>query len=355
MNTRIAVFMCRTADLTQGAECLPQKGTATIDRPAPHLYADSGLLPFPHRAQLTEASHAVTTSPSFSQSGAPPILTSAADLLSRYDVLFCDVWGVVHNGLVAYDEACQALQTFRARGGTVVLVSNAPVPKARVIATLGLRKVPRDAYDDVVSSGDLALAHVRGRAFHRLYGIGPQDRDAALFRELADLTDKLDDADAIICTGLNDDRREVPDDYLPLLERAKALNLPFVCANPDFVVDVGGTIYYCAGAIADLYTHIGGDVFWAGKPYLNAYEAAHAVAEAKRNGNVAREKILVIGDALRTDIKGAENFGCDALFVASGIHRHDAMDGDRLSAEKLVKLFSADAPRAVAAMAGLRL
>lgn len=308
-----------------------------------------------HRAQTIKASHAVTASSSSRQPTTPPILTSATDLLSGYDVLFCDVWGVVHNGLVAFDEACQALQTFRERGGTVILVSNAPVPKARVIAMLDLRKVPRDAYDDVVSSGDLALAHVRARGFRRLYGIGPQDRDAALFRELTDLTVRLDNADAIICTGLTDDRNEGPDDYLPLLERAKALNLPFVCANPDFVVDVGGTIYYCAGAIADVYARIGGDVFWAGKPYLNAYETAHAVAEAKRDGNVPRNRILVIGDALRTDIKGAENFGCDALFVASGIHRHDAMDGDALSEAKLAKLFAGDAPRAVAAMSALRL
>jgi HAD superfamily hydrolase (TIGR01459 family) len=152
---------------------------------------------------------------------------------------------------------------------------------------------------------------------------------------------------------LMDDRHEVPNDYLPLLERAKALHLPFVCANPDFVVDVGGTLLYCAGAIADLYVQMGGDVYWAGKPYLSAYETAHARAEALKDANIPRSKALVIGDAVRTDLKGAENFGCDALFVASGIHRHETMDGDTLSPEKLAQLFNADAPKAIAAMVEL--
>lgn len=282
--------------------------------------------------------------------GPPPIISHAGDLLQHYDVLFCDVWGVVHNGITAFSGACEALQKFRHGGGIVILVSNAPVPKHRVEAMLASRHVPRDAWDDIVSSGDIALAHVAARGFKRLYCIGPQDRDQALFGALSGKSVPLHEAEAIICTGLTDDRHEVPDDYIPLLERAKALRLPFVCANPDFVVDVGGTLLYCAGAIADLYVQMGGDVYWAGKPYLSAYETAHARAEALRDANIVRSKALVIGDAVRTDLKGAENFGCDALFVASGIHRHDTMDGDTLSLEKLANLFTADAPKAIAAM-----
>lgn len=283
----------------------------------------------------------------------PPILDRAGDLLERYDVLFCDVWGVVHNGLTAFKDACAALETFRNRGGTVILVSNAPVPKHRVAAMLESRLVPQSAWDDIVSSGDIALAHVAARDFRKLYCIGPQDRDAALFRELRAEPTALEQADAIICTGLTDDRRETPDDYLPMLQRAHARGLPFVCANPDLVVDVGGTILYCAGAIADLYEKLGGEVYWAGKPHLCAYEAAHARAEALRDANVDRAKCLVIGDALRTDIKGAENFGCDAIFVASGIHRHETMDGALLSPDKLARLFASGAPKAIAAMVEL--
>jgi HAD superfamily hydrolase (TIGR01459 family) len=283
----------------------------------------------------------------------PPSLSHAGPLLAQYDVIFCDIWGVVHNGLTAFEGACSALARFRADGGTVILVSNAPVPKGRVAETLETRNVPQSTWDDIVSSGDIALAHVSERKFQRLYCIGPQDRDEALFSALTARSVPLAEAEAIICTGLNFDRSEVPDDYRGLLAEALALRLPFVCANPDFVVDVGGTLLYCAGAIADLYANMGGAVFWAGKPHLNAYETAHTKAEALRDSNVAREKILVIGDSLRTDMKGAENFGCDALFIASGIHRHETMDEISLSPKRLQELFVPGSPPAIGAMAEL--
>jgi HAD superfamily hydrolase (TIGR01459 family) len=284
---------------------------------------------------------------------APPVLSHAAALLARYDVIFCDVWGVVHNGITAFEGACEALEKFRTGGGTVILVSNAPVPKRRVADMLDSRHVPRTAWDDIVSSGDIALAHVDERGFKRLYCIGPQDRDQALFSALKTRAVPLAEAEAIICTGLNDDRHEKPDDYRGLLAEALAHRLPFVCANPDFVVDVGGTLLYCAGAIADVYTQMGGAVFWAGKPHLNAYETAHRKAESLRDTNVPREKILVIGDSLRTDMKGAETFGCDALFIASGIHRHETMDEINLSPKRLQDLFVPGSPPAIAAMAEL--
>ena len=284
---------------------------------------------------------------------APPILDRAGEVLSRYDVLFCDVWGVVHNGITAFEGACAALKRFRAEGGTVILVSNAPVPKHRVADMLASRHVPRDSWDDIVSSGDIALTHIAERGFSKLYCIGPQDRDQALFKALKARSVPLDEAEAIVCTGLNDDRHETPETYRPLLGAARKLILPFVCANPDLIVDVGGTILYCAGAIADIYQHMGGPVFWAGKPHLSAYETAHHKAEALRDSNVPRAKCLVIGDAIRTDLKGAKNFGCDALFVASGIHRHEAMDGDKLSTIKLAALFPPGTPTALGAMVEL--
>jgi HAD superfamily hydrolase (TIGR01459 family) len=286
--------------------------------------------------------------------GAPPILVHAGELLSRYDVLFCDVWGVVHNGVTVFEAASEVLHKFRAKGGTVILVSNAPVPKARVEFMLARCHVPPSAYDDIVSSGDIALTHVKERGFRRLYCIGPAERDAALFKALTARAVPLKEAEAIICTGLTDDRNEMPDNYRPMLKEALALNLPFVCANPDLVVDVGGTHFYCAGAIADIYEHMGGKVFWAGKPHLSAYETAHRKAEGLRDDNVPRGRCLVIGDAIRTDLKGAENFGCDALFVASGIHKHAAMEGNVLSPAKLAALFPPGTPSAIGAMVGLR-
>ena len=137
---------------------------------------------------------------------------------------------------------------------------------------------------------------------------------------------------------------------MPLLKKAHASSMPFVCANPDLLVDVGGTLLYCAGAIADLYEHMGGRVFWAGKPHLSAYETAHRRPRACATPTCRASKCLVIGDAIRTDLKGAENFGCDALFVASGIHRHEAMDGHALSPAKLAALFPPGTPGAVGAI-----
>jgi HAD superfamily hydrolase (TIGR01459 family) len=284
---------------------------------------------------------------------APRILTHAGDLLGNYDVIFCDVWGVVHNGFTAYAAACAALERFRSAGGTVILVSNAPVPKARVAAMLDSRAVPRSSWDDIVSSGDIALRHIEAKHYGRIYCIGPHDRDSALFDRVKALRSPLDDADAILCSGLNDDRTETAEDYRPVLDVALRRGVPFVCANPDLVVDVGGVLYPCAGAIADLYEHMGGPVFWAGKPHESAYTTALEAARAVRGSDVERTRILAVGDALRTDIAGAAKAGIDAIFIASGIHRDDTTEEGRIVPEKLRSLFGPDSPPAIAAMAEL--
>jgi HAD superfamily hydrolase (TIGR01459 family) len=284
----------------------------------------------------------------------PPILLSARDLLSRHDVLFCDVWGVIHDGINAFPAACDALQRFRSGGGTVVLVSNAPVPGERVAAMLASKSVPREAYDAIVSSGDIALREVIRAGYGALHCIGPQDRDQALFARLGTKFVGLHDADAIICTGLNDDINETAESYRSLLESARARKLPFVCANPDLLVDVGGRLYICAGAIADLYHHMGGPVFWAGKPHASAYGTAHAVAKELRGADVPLNRILAIGDALRTDIKAAHGAGVSALFIAAGIHRHDTMIGEVLNPAKLSALFAGQSATTVGAMPYLK-
>lgn len=284
----------------------------------------------------------------------PPILTEAGPLLSRYDVIFCDVWGVVHDGHTAFRSACDALERFRTGGGTVVLVSNAPVPNDAVAKMLDSRRVPRSAYDAIVSSGDIAIAHVAERRYERTHLIGPADRDSALFGRLSARATPLTDAEAIVCSGLTYDDVETGESYRPLLEAARARALPFVCANPDLVVDVGGRLYLCAGTIAALYEELGGDVFWAGKPYAPAYDAATLRAEEYRDAPVDRRRVLAIGDALRTDLAGARNAGIDALFIGSGIHRHDSMTGADLDPAKLATLFApASSPPAVGAMAVL--
>ena len=280
----------------------------------------------------------------------PPILTHAADVLARYDVIFCDVWGVIHDGLNAYPLACDALTRFRASGGTVVLVSNAPVPQHRVAAMLEARAVPTSAWDAIVSSGDIALAHVAQQGYGALHCIGPRDRDSALFKALTARQVGLVEADAILCSGLTNDTTETAESYRPVLEEALGRAVPFVCANPDLVVDVGGKLYLCAGAIADLYAHMGGEVYWAGKPHPNAYGTAHDVANKLRGGDVPKSRILAIGDAIRTDLKAAQNASVDAIFIAAGIHRHDTMTGGHIDPTKLATLFTATPIPAIAAM-----
>lgn len=295
------------------------------------------------------------TSPLAQPAGTPPpVLDHAGELLARYDVIFCDVWGVVHDGHTAFAEACNALIRFRRQGGTVILVSNAPVPGDRVAAMLDSRAVPRAAWDKIVSSGDLVIEDLRAHGYTRVYAIGPRDRDAALFSRLTAELVPLEEAEAIVCSGLNDDRRETAEDYRGILEAALARRLPFVCANPDLVVDVGGTLLLCAGSIAEIYERMGGEVFWAGKPHAPAYDAAKRHAEDRRGAPVERGRILVIGDAVRTDIAGAARAGLDALFIASGIHRADLMPDGKIVPERLARLFGDDAPPAVAAMPVLR-
>jgi HAD superfamily hydrolase (TIGR01459 family) len=281
----------------------------------------------------------------------PPILTAARDLLARYDVLFCDVWGVIHDGFRAYPGAMRALTAFRRQGGTVVLVSNAPVPAERVAQMLADKGVDGESYDAIVSSGAIALEHVAAKAYRSVYVIGPRDRDAAFMDKLPARMVAMPDAQAIVCTGLNDDVTETVADYAGVLEQGRELGLPFVCANPDLVVDVGGRHYVCAGALGEAYVALGGEVYWAGKPHPSAYETAHARAEAIRGGTVEKSRILAIGDAIRTDLKAAELAGVDALFVTSGIHRAETMTGAAVDRDKLAQALGPGSPPAVAATA----
>jgi HAD superfamily hydrolase (TIGR01459 family) len=258
----------------------------------------------------------------------PPITSHFAALAGGYDVVLSDVWGVVHNGIAATAEACDALTRFRAGGGTVVLITNAPRPGANVRQILDRLAVPHSAYDAIVSSGDVARALIVARAGERVFHVGPE-RDLPMFEGLdAPITD-LEHADYAVCSGLFDDTVETPQDYQPLVARMRARALPMICANPDVVVERGDKLVYCAGAIADLYAAAGGEVVYAGKPYRPIYEQALSVAEAARGAPVAHHRLLAIGDSVRTDLKGAAALGIDSLFVTAGIHaeelgaRHD--------------------------------
>jgi HAD superfamily hydrolase (TIGR01459 family) len=285
----------------------------------------------------------------------PAILTNAAPLLTRYDTTFCDVWGVMHNGQAAYAEAGEALARFRANGGTVILVSNAPVPAEGVVRVLDRTSVRRDAWDAIVSSGDIALAHIAEKGYRALHRIGPARRDSMLFKRLPGESVPLDLADAIVCTGLVDDGNETVATYYPLIDDGVARKLPFVCANPDLVVDVGHKRYLCAGSIAAEYEARGGNVFWAGKPHRSAYASAFLKAAELRGARPDAARVLAIGDAVRTDLAAAAGAGVAALFIASGIHNDEVLSAGEIDAGKLAALFAPpNTPPAVAAMTQLR-
>ena len=274
-------------------------------------------------------------------SAASPSFTSHfAEFGAGYDVVLSDVWGVVHNGMVATPEACDAVMRFREQGGTVVLITNAPRLGQVVVRTMLDRlKVPRAAYDGIVSSGDVTRALIAARAGERVFHIGPE-RDLPMFEGLDAPVAPLESADYVVCSGLTDDTKETPDDYRDVIARMRASGLPMICANPDIVVERGDTLVYCAGAIADRYGEAGGEVVYAGKPYRPIYEQALAIAQSARGQPADRARVLAIGDSVRTDLKGAVAFGIDCLFVTAGIHAEELGARDNPDAAALRGIFA---------------
>jgi HAD superfamily hydrolase (TIGR01459 family) len=270
-------------------------------------------------------------------------------LAAGYDVVLCDVWGVVHDGVAAFPEACDALARYRAGGGTVILITNAPRTGESVARQLDGFGVPRAAYDGVVSSGDVTrevVAHRRGQS---LFHLGPQ-RDISIFSGLDVHFAPVESADYVVCSGPFNDEVETAEDYRDLLGIMRARSLFMVCGNPDVVVERGDKLVYCAGAIADLYASLGGEVLYAGKPHRPIYDNAMRKAESRRGSPIALPRVLAIGDSLRTDLKGAAALGIDCLFVTAGIHAEELGGRDNPDPSALDRIFAAAGvwPKAVA-------
>ncbi len=262
----------------------------------------------------------------------PRLIHGLAELADGYDVILCDVWGVLHNGAVCFKKAAEALRQFRAKGGSVALITNSPNPSWIVRAQLDKLGAPGEAYDAIVSSGDVTVSLLIERADLPLFHIGPAS-EQALFAEVLALTGHaprlapLDEAGFALCTGLVDPMRESPADYDARLAQMLKRGLDLICANPDIVVQDGANLIYCAGAIAERYAEMGGRVIQAGKPFPPIYERALGYARELRGGGIDRARVLAIGDAMRTDIKGACGQGLASLFVTSGIHREELHGG----------------------------
>lgn len=258
------------------------------------------------------------------------LIPALAEVSCQYDVLFCDLWGCLHDGRAPFPAAVAALRAFRKGGGKVLLLTNAPRPKSSVVSQLDRIGVPADCYDEVVSSGDAAqYGLVSGAAGRRVHHVGP-DKDKVFFTDLSDDVRMiaatqppfelvpLDQAEGLVVTGLLDDLTETPDDYRATLLYAKARGMKLLCANPDVVVDLGDQRLYCAGAIAQAYDAMGGRSLYFGKPHPPIYDLARRRVAALP-GVPDDPAILAVGDGIATDIRGASGEGLDALFVTGGI------------------------------------
>ncbi|MBM3611611.1 MAG: TIGR01459 family HAD-type hydrolase [Alphaproteobacteria bacterium] len=258
------------------------------------------------------------------------IIDRLCDLSGSYDALFCDIWGCVHDGLSALPEAVAALRDWRARGGLVALVTNSPRPQGVVAEQLARLGVPSDAYDAIATSGDAAQAAMaRGVAGRRVWHLGPP-QDSSFFTRAAPDIGPIDTiarvpfeaAEGIVATGLFDDG-DSPEAYRPTLEAAAARGLPLLCANPDIVVDLGPRRIFCAGALAALYTELGGRSLYFGKPHLPIYALARARLAALGGAEMPTRRILAVGDGVATDVEGARRLGIDCLFVSGGLAARD--------------------------------
>ena len=254
------------------------------------------------------------------------LITSLDQIAGQYDVLYCDLWGCIHDGLKLFPPAVAALQRFRAGGGAVVLMTNAPRTGNAVRRRLDRMGLPADAWDVIASSGDATQeAMLSGMAGRKLWHLGPE-KDEDLFTDIPDwLRDQppiervaLELAEGIICTGPFDEFNETPEDYRGRFLSAKARDLLMLNANPDLVVDVGETRIPCGGALAALYAEMGGRAMSFGKPHPPIYDLARRRL-AERGITFGDEKVLALGDGILTDIAGARAEGVDALFITGGL------------------------------------
>jgi HAD superfamily hydrolase (TIGR01459 family) len=275
-------------------------------------------------------------------------ITELAQVSDLYDAVLCDVWGVIHNGRTAYSAACDALAKFRASGKPVILISNAPRPSSIIPGQLERLNVRADAWDSIVTSGDATRAEIERRG-PRGYKIGPS-KDEGLYDGLPVDFRPAETADYVICTGLRDDLSEPPESYRAELAELAARNLPFVCANPDRVVQFGGHLIPCAGALADIYEELGGTVVMAGKPYAPIYDLTIAEAERVAGRSLDRTKLLCIGDGIQTDVAGAHMQKLDCLFIAGGIHAAELSNEDGLDGPKVDAFLAANKVQARWAM-----
>ena len=288
------------------------------------------------------------------------IITALSDISDRYDVLFVDLWGCVHDGVRAFPAAVDALKAYRARGGTVVLLTNSPKPRAGVATQMRRFGVPDDAYDTIATSGDSARAAMfRGVVGEKVWFMGEWARDAEFFEPMQVIDDPvaitrvpLDEAEGIVCCGPFDPMAD-PAVNRPQFLYAKQKGLKLLCANPDIVVDRGDKREWCAGALARLYTEMGGESLYFGKPHPPIYDLARRRL-AELGKDAANAAILAIGDGIHTDITGAMGEDIDSLFITGGLSAKDTGTTRQPDPEALARFLAAEQSAPTYAIGQLR-
>ena len=285
----------------------------------------------------------------------PRLISGLSEIAPHHDALICDVWGVVHDGRRHHPAAAEALYRFKEKHGPVVLLTNAPRVPAEFAIQCSSYGLPPDCYDAIVSSGGAArdeLARRSATSTLPLYYIGP-DRDLPMIAGLDIRRAPIEEAEVILAIGLRDDMTETPDMYADELNALSARRLTMLCANPDLVVHRGERLLYCAGSLARAYEALGAEVLYYGKPHRPIYDAALAAADAAANtaGRPRPQRPLAVGDGLLTDIKGANDAGLEALFIADGVHGEDTQP---YTAEHMKDLFARFGAQARAVTRALR-
>jgi len=278
---------------------------------------------------------------------------SVLELAGRYDVVLCDVWGVLHDGRTVFPGAGDALIGLRAAGVRTVLLTNMPRPSSTMPGALARLGFPEGAWDAIVTSGDAIRTELARRAPGPALRLG-RDSDRGLWDGLGlRFVEDLDRARFLVIAGLRE-VSETPSDYATVLRAARDRDLELLCANPDRQIMSGGQLRWCAGSVADAYAAIGGRVVQAGKPYPAIYERAFEVVAEVAGGVVPRERILAIGDGPVTDLLGANRQGLDTLFIATGIHGDSLLDGDKVDMARARRMLEDSGVMATYVMPRLR-
>ena len=238
-------------------------------------------------------------------------LNHLSDIYEKYDTFVIDLWGVVHNGVKLNLKAIDAIEQLTNNSKKIVFLSNAPRPSSKVINFLLKMNMNKKYLSNVMTSGEAAMHAINKNQFGKtFYHLGPP-RDTSIFEKVKDNRADLKKCDFIICTGLFDDHEDNLEYYKKFLE--KYVSKKLICTNPDLTVHRGNIEELCAGSVAKVFEELGGEVIYFGKPYKEIYKLCFKDSE----------KVLAIGDNLRTDIKGANNLNIDCIFISKGVHRNE--------------------------------